>query len=200
MNIKIGAGTRPAPTDISQPGTLPIQSGSDDILKKMGRRYTSDQYLEIVRKIRAKIPNIALSTDIIFGFPNETYDDVKKTIEVSLKADYSSAFTFIYSPRNGTPAAKLKDDVSSEEKVKRFKELVKALEVNFEKHANEMVGTIQKVLVEGPSKKNKDVLSGYTESNKVVNFKGDKTLIGKIINVKITENHVYSLTGEIVNG
>ncbi|MBP5694946.1 MAG: tRNA (N6-isopentenyl adenosine(37)-C2)-methylthiotransferase MiaB [Bacilli bacterium] len=179
---------------------FPIQSGSDDILKKMGRRYTSDQYLEIVRKIRAKIPNIALSTDIIVGFPNETYDDVKKTIEVSLKADYSSAFTFIYSPRNGTPAAKLKDDVSSEEKVKRFKELVKALEVNFEKHANEMVGTIQKVLVEGPSKKNKDVLSGYTESNKVVNFKGDKTLIGKIINVKITESHVYSLTGEIVNG
>ena len=178
---------------------FPIQSGSDEILKKMGRRYTSEQYLEIVRKLRAKIPNLALSTDIIIGFPNETYEDVKKTIDVALKADYSSAFTFIYSPRVGTPAAKLKDDVTPEEKVKRFKELVKALEVNFEKHANAMVGTIQKVLVDGPSKKNKDVLSGYTELNKVVNFKGDPSLIGKIINVKITESHVYSLTGEIVN-
>ena len=178
---------------------FPVQSGSNDILRKMGRRYTSEQYLEIVDKIRAKIPNIALSTDIIVGFPNETYEDVQKTIEVALKADYSSAFTFIYSPRNGTPAAKLKDNVSNEEKVKRFKELVKALEINFEKHANEMVGTIQKVLVDGPSKKNKDILSGYTESNKVVNFKGSPDLIGKIINVKITESHVYSLTGEIVN-
>lgn len=178
---------------------LPIQSGSDEILRKMGRRYTSEEYLDLVNRIRTKIPNIALSTDIIVGFPNETYEDVLKTIDVCVKADYTSAFTFIYSPRKGTPAARLKDDVPYEEKNKRFQELVKALEVNFKKHADEMVGKVYEVLVEGESKKNKDVLSGYTESNKVVHFKGDLSLVGQIVNVKITESHVYSLVGELVN-
>jgi tRNA-2-methylthio-N6-dimethylallyladenosine synthase len=178
---------------------LPVQSGDQQILKKMNRSMKIDDYIKIIKYIHKNIKDCAITTDIIVGFPNETYEDVQKTIEVALKADYSSAFTFIYSPRNGTPAAKLEDNVSNEEKVRRFKELVKALEVNFEKHANEMVGTIQKVLVDGPSKKNKDILSGYTESNKVVNFKGSPDLIGKIINVKITESHVYSLTGEIVD-
>ena len=178
---------------------LPIQSGSDEILRKMGRRYTSGEYLDLVNRIRTKIPNIALSTDIIVGFPNETYEDVLKTIDVCVKADYTSAFTFIYSPRKGTPAARLKDDVPYEEKNKRFQELVKALEVNFKKHADEMVGKVYEVLVDGESKKNKDVLSGYTESNKVVHFKGDLSLVGQIVKVKITESHVYSLVGELVN-
>ena len=178
---------------------LPIQSGSDDVLKRMGRRYTSEEYLNLVNRIRAKIPNIALSTDIIVGFPNETYEDVLKTIDVSLKADYTSAFTFIYSPRKGTPAARLVDDVIYEEKNKRFKELVSALEVNFKKHADEMVDKVYEVLVDGESKKNKELLSGYTENNKVVHFKGDESLIGQIVKVKILESHVYSLFGELVD-
>ena len=178
---------------------LPIQSGSDEVLKRMGRRYTSQEYLDLVDRIRAKIPNIALSTDIIVGFPNESYDDVQKTIEVCLKADYTSAFTFIYSPRKGTPAARLVDDVTYEEKNKRFKELVVALETNFKKHADEMVGKTFEVLVDGESKKNKDVLSGYAENNKVIHFKGDESLIGKLVKVKVTESHLYSLVGELVN-
>ena len=178
---------------------LPIQSGSDEVLKRMGRRYTSQEYLDLVDRIRTKIPNIALSTDIIVGFPNETYEDVQKTIDVCLKADYTSAFTFIYSPRKGTPAARLVDDVTYEEKNKRFKELVLALETNFKKYADDMIGKTFEVLVDGESKKNKDVLSGYTENNKVIHFKGDDSLVGKLVKVKVTESHLYSLVGELVN-
>ena len=177
---------------------LPIQSGSDEVLKMMGRRYDSKQYLELVNRIKTKIPEMAFSTDIIVGFPNETYEQFLDTIKVSNIVEYTSAFTFIYSPRKGTPAARLKDNVTYEEKVKRFKELVKALEVSFEKKANEMVGKTYSCLVEGPSKKNSDILSGYTENMKTVLFKGDDCLIGKIVKVKILESHLYSLVGEIV--
>ena len=129
----------------------------------------------------------------------KTYEEFLKTIEISRKVDYTSAFTFIYSPRKGTPAAKLVDNVTYEEKSKRFKELVDALAIDFNKHANEMVGKTYEVLVESVSKKNKEMLSGYPYNNKVVHFKGDESLIGKIVKVKITENHLYSLLGEIVN-
>ena len=178
---------------------LPVQSGSDETLRRMGRRYTSKQYLDLVDRIRAKIPNIALSTDIIVGFPNETYEEFKETIALALKADYTSAFTFIYSPRKGTPAAKLVDNVTYDEKVKRFKELVDALETNFKKHADEMVGKTFEVLVDGESKKNKDLLSGYAYNMKIIHFKGDESLVGKLVKVKVTESHVYSLIGELVN-
>ena len=178
---------------------LPIQSGSDSILRKMGRRYTSKQYLDLVDRIRAKIPDIALSTDIIVGFPNESYEEFLETVKVCNKVDYTSAFTFIYSPRKGTPAAKLKDDVPYEEKNKRFQELVKSLEVNFEKHANEMVGKTFEVLVDGESKKNKDMLSGYAYNMKIIHFKGDPSLKGKLVKVKVTKSHLYSLLGELVS-
>lgn len=178
---------------------LPIQSGNDEVLRLMARRYTSTSYLELVKRIRNKIPNIHFSTDIIVGFPNETYEEFLDTIKVANLVNYTSAFTFIYSPRKGTPAAKLVDNVTYEEKVKRFKELVKALEIGFEKHAEEMVGKTYSVLVEGESKKNKEILSGYTENMKTVNFKGDISFIGKIVNVRITENHLYFLTGELIN-
>ena len=178
---------------------LPIQSGSDSILRKMGRRYTGKQYLDLVGRIRAKIPNIALSTDIIVGFPNESYEEFLETVKVCNKVDYTSAFTFIYSPRKGTPAAKLKDDVPYEEKNKRFQELVKSLEVNFEKHANEMVGKTFEVLVDGESKKNKDMLSGYAYNMKIIHFKGDPSLKGKLVKVKVTKSHLYSLLGELVS-
>jgi tRNA-2-methylthio-N6-dimethylallyladenosine synthase len=178
---------------------LPLQSGSDSVLRRMGRRYSSKEYLELVDRIRTKIPDIALSTDIIVGFPNETYEEFLDTIKISRLVNYTSAFTFIYSPRRGTPAAKLKDDVTYEEKVKRFKELVKELEKDFDANAEKMVGNVYEVLVEGQSKKNKELLSGYAFNQKIIHFKGDTSLIGKIVKVKVLENHVYSLVGELVN-
>ena len=178
---------------------LPVQSGSDETLRRMGRRYTSKEYLDLVNRIRNKIPNIALSTDIIVGFPNESYEEFKETVDLALKADYTSAFTFIYSPRKGTPAARLVDNVTYDEKVKRFKELVDALEINFKKHADEMVGKTFEVLVDGESKKNKNMLSGYAYNMKIIHFKGDESLIGKLVKVKVTESHVYSLIGELIN-
>ena len=178
---------------------LPVQSGSDETLRRMGRRYTSKEYLDLVDRIRNKIPNIALSTDIIVGFPNESYEEFKETVDLVLKADYTSAFTFIYSPRKGTPAARLVDNVTYDEKVKRFKELVDALEINFKKHADEMVGKTFEVLVDGESKKKKNMLSGYAYNMKIIHFKGDESLIGKLVKVKVTESHVYSLIGELIN-
>ncbi len=178
---------------------LPLQSGSNSILAKMGRRYTKESYMALVDKLREIIPNVALSTDIIVGFPNETDEDFKDTLKVAEYCEYDSAFTFIYSPRVGTPAAVMEDNVTREEKGKRFNELVKTLEVSISKKAQAYVGKTLKVLVDGSSKKGDSMLSGYTEQNKLVNFKGDDSLVGKIINVKITESHTYSLIGEVVN-
>ena len=177
----------------------PVQSGSNSVLKQMARRYTRESYLELVERIKTKIPSIALSTDIIVGFPNESYEEFLETVSLCKKVDYTSAYTFIYSPRKGTPAARLKDDVTYAEKSKRFTELKKSLEEGFLKKAEEMVNRTYKVLVDSPSKKDETILSGYTENNKVVNFKGDISLIGKIVDVKITENHLYFLTGELVS-
>ena len=179
---------------------LPVQSGNNEVLKRMARRYTREEYLTLVKKIKDKIPEMAFSTDIIVGFPNETYKEFLDTVSLCKEVEYTSAFTFIYSPRVGTPAARLKDDVPYIEKSKRFTELKKSLEEDFYIKSEEMVGKTYKVLVDSVSKKNKEVLSGYTENNKVVNFKGDKSLIGKIINIKVLENHLYFLVGEIVNG
>ena len=178
---------------------LPVQSGSNSILKKMARRYTRENYIELVNKIRSRIPDIALSTDIIVGFPNETYEEFLDTLNLTKLINYSSAFTFIYSPRRGTPAARLEDNVSYKEKSERFIELKESLEDGFLIYNEKYLGKIEKVLVDGVSKKNSDLLTGYTESFKVVNFKGDISLIGKIVNVKITENHLYFLNGELIN-
>ena len=179
---------------------LPVQSGSSEVLKKMGRRYTREDYLRLVKEMREKIPGLSLSTDIIVGFPNESEEEFNETLSLVDEVKYESAFTFIYSPRRGTPAAKMVDNVTYEDKTRRFKELVKHLEVNIEKDANSYVGNTYKVLVDGVSKTDKNMLSGYTESNKLVHFKGDESLVGKIINVKVLESHTYSLIGEIVNG
>ena len=179
---------------------LPVQSGNDEILRLMGRRYTSKQYLNLVKEIKEKIPNIALSTDIIVGFPNETYEQFLDTLKIVREVKYWSAFTFIYSPRNNTPAAKIKDNVTPKEKNQRFQELVKTLEEVIQPINDTLVGKVFPVLVEGVSEKNENMLSGYTEHNKLVHFKGDKSLIGQIINLKITESHLYFLNGEIVNG
>ena len=178
---------------------LPVQSGSDEILKLMGRRYTRQEYLTLVKEIKNRIPNVALTTDIIVGFPNESYEQFLETISLCKEVHYDSAFTFIYSPRNNTPAAKIKDNVTNTEKSKRFKELVKALEEDIVKYSEDMVGKVYDVLVEGVSEKNPDMLSGYTEKNKLVHFKGDVSLVGKIVPVKILESHTYSMIGEKVD-
>ena len=178
---------------------LPVQSGSDEVLYLMGRRYSAAQYRQLVDLIRKKIPDVALSTDIIVGFPNETHEQFLETIEMVKYAKFDSAFTFIYSPRNGTPAAKIKDNVSNKEKSARFKMLVNELEKTISASSSAMINRVYPVLVEGVSDRNPNMLSGYTESNKLVHFKGDISLVGKIVNVKINESHVYSLIGEIVN-
>ena len=178
---------------------LPVQSGNDEILRLMGRRYTSKQYLDLVKEIKEKIPNIALSTDIIVGFPNETYEQFLDTIKMVEEVKYWSAFTFIYSPRNNTPAAKIKDNVDPKEKVRRFKELVSSLEKVIEPINQTLVGKTFPVLVDSISEKNDEMLSGYTEHNKLVHFKGDPSLIGQIVNIKITESKLYFLNGELID-
>ena len=179
---------------------LPVQSGSSEILKLMGRRYTSDQYKQLVTLIRSKIKDVYLSTDIIVGFPNETEEQFQETLEMVKFAQYDSAFTFIYSPRNNTPAAKMTDNVTREEKSSRFKRLVAELEKSVSASSMAMVGKTFKVLVEGASEKDNSMLSGYTEGNKLVHFKGDLSLVGKIVDVKIIASHTYSLIGELING
>ncbi|MBE6133786.1 MAG: tRNA (N6-isopentenyl adenosine(37)-C2)-methylthiotransferase MiaB [Erysipelotrichaceae bacterium] len=177
---------------------LPVQSGSSEVLKRMNRRYTREDYLNLVKKMKDNIPGLTLSTDIIVGFPNETDEEFNDTLTLVDEVGYDAAFTFIYSPRRGTPAAKMEDPITYETKVKRFKELVSHLENSISKKSNEMIGKVYPVLVEGVSKTNKDMFSGYTENNKLVHFKADETLVGQIVNVKITESHTYSMLGELV--
>ena len=178
---------------------LPMQSGSNSILQKMGRRYTIESYLELVKKLKKEVKDLALSTDIIVGFPNESEEDFLDTLKAVKECEFDSAFTFIYSPRVGTPAAEIEDSISKETKSRRFNELVKTLEESISKKANSYIGGTYKVLVDTISKKDTSMLSGYTETNKLVNFKGDSSLIGKIVLVKIIASHTYSLIGEIVD-
>ena len=178
---------------------LPVQSGNDEILRRMGRRYTRDQYLALVKEMREKIPGLSLSTDIIVGFPNESEEQFLDTCSLVDIVQYEAAFTFIYSPRKGTPAAKMEDNVPYEEKVRRFKELVKHLEKHIEEYSKDMVGKTYDILVDGVSKNDENMLSGYTETNKLVHFKGDLSLVGTIVKVKILESHTYSMIGELVN-
>ena len=177
---------------------LPLQSGSTKILKLMGRRYKKEEYLKLFNNIKNKIPNVAVTTDIIVGFPNETDEDFSETLDVVNKCQYDGAFTFIYSPREGTPAAKIKDSIPMDIKEKRLHELNEIVNsyslMNNKKYLNKEV----KVLVEGISEKNKDKVYGYTETMKLVNIVGSKELIGKIINVKITEAKSFSLDGEVI--
>lgn len=177
---------------------LPVQSGSSEILKIMARKYTREQYLELVRKIKKAIPDVALTTDIIVGFPNETEEQFEETLSLVREVGFESAYTFIYSPREGTPAAKMKDNVPMEvkkERLQRLNELVNELSA---KAMKKYEGKIVEVLVEGESKNNPDVLAGYTRRNKLVNFKGPKSAIGQIVKVKITEAKTWTLNGEMV--
>jgi len=177
---------------------LPVQSGNSEVLKKMARKYTREQYLELIRKIKEAIPNVSLTTDIIVGFPGETEEQFQDTLSLVREVGYDSAYTFIYSPRHGTPAADMQDDVSEAEKKDRLYRL-NALQNEISRQKNEaLLGEIVEVLVEGESKNNPDVLSGRTRTNKLVNFKGSKEYIGKLVHVKITEPQTWTLKGEQV--
>lgn len=177
---------------------LPVQSGSSEILKKMNRKYTREDYLELVRKIRIAMPNATLTTDIIVGFPNETEEQFEETITLVEEVGFEAAYTFIYSPREGTPAARKKDDVPEEVKKQRLYRLNELVNKQSAASMKDYAGKKVKVLVEGESKKDPDVLAGYTEKNKLVNFKGPKSSIGKIVEVEITETKTWSLNGVMV--
>jgi len=178
---------------------LPVQAGSNNTLKLMCRRYKKEEYLALVKEMKEKIPNLYLSTDIIVGFNGESEEDFNETLEIVKEVKYDSAFTFIYSPRPGTPAMKMQNAIPDDIKHERFNRLSDLIDETTGASSKKMVGKIYSVLVDGISKSNKDMLSGYTEGEKLVHFKGDLSLIGKIINVKIIESHTYSLIGEIVD-
>lgn len=177
---------------------LPLQSGSTNVLKLMNRRYTKEQYLELVDKIRAKIPEVTFTTDIIVGFPGETEEDFLDTLDVVEKVRFEQVFMFIYSVRKGTKAETMPDHVPDEIKSERFGRLKALADRITEEENMKYIGTIQNVLVDGVSKTNSEVLTGRTKSYKVVNFSGSKDLIGKNIDVRIVSQHVWYLKGEII--
>lgn len=177
---------------------LPVQSGSSDILKIMARSYTREQYLTLVGKIKQAIPDVALTTDIIVGYPNETDEQFEETLSLYKEVGYDTAFTFIYSPREGTPAAKMQDNVPLEVKKERLQRLNDLVNEIAAEKMKAFEGQVVEVLVEGESKNNPDVLAGYTRKNKLVNFSAPKSVIGKLVKVKITEARTWSLNGEMV--
>lgn len=177
---------------------LPVQSGSTEMLKIMSRKYTREQYLELVHKIKKAIPNASLTTDIIVGFPNETDEQFEDTLSLYREVEYDGAYTFIYSPREGTPAADMVDNVPMEVKKERLQRLNALVNEISAKKNKQYQDKIVEVLVEGESKNNSEVLAGYTRKSKLVNFKGPKSVIGQIVKVKITDAKTWSLSGEMV--
>lgn len=176
---------------------LPVQSGSSRILRKMGRRYTKESYLELFDKIKETVPNVSISTDIIVGFPGEEEEDFQETLDLVRHCKFDNAFTFIYSPRENTPASRLADNTPLEVKEKRLQELNQLVNQYFLENNQKKVGNIEKVLVEGKNENGKTDLYGYTETNKLINFNGSSDVIGKIIDVKVTDAKTWSLDGEI---
>ena len=177
---------------------LPIQSGSDNILKKMNRRYTIDEYKKLFDTIKEKIPNVSITTDIIVGFPNETEKDFQATLDIVDYCKYDSAYTFIFSPREGTYAATLEDKVSMDEKNKRLQILNKKVNAYAMEANKKLLGKIVDVLIISKSEKGEDKVCGYTDTMKLVNVVGSEDLIGKIVPVKITDAKSFSLDGEIL--
>lgn len=178
---------------------LPLQSGSSRILKEMNRKYTKEDFLDIAMKLKNADENISLSTDIIVGFPGETEEDFKETLDVVSKIKFDQIYMFIYSKREGTRAAKMEDFVTNEEKIERLERLKKLYEEELPKLNEKMVGKTYNVLVEGKSKNNKELYTGRTSQNKVVIFEANDDLIGKIIKVKIDSQHLWYLKGTVIN-
>jgi len=176
---------------------LPLQSGSSAVLKIMNRKYTKEQYLNLAEKMQKIIPDIVFSTDIIVGFPGETEKDFEDTLDVVKKVHFEQVYMFIYSRRVGTPADKMENQIPEDIKHKRFDKLKVLVESQIEENNKKYVNTVQKVLVEGKSKTNDKILTGRTQTNKVVNFEGNEELIGNIIELKIVSEHMWYLKGEI---
>ena len=176
---------------------LPVQSGSNDVLKKMNRKYTKEVYLEKVNKLKECVPGISLTTDIIVAFPNETEEDFNETLDLVRKADFEGAYTFIFSPRTGTPAASMDGQIDPDTAKRRLLTLNELINEGFAKGNKRFEGTVQEVLVEGYSGKKDHLLTGYTSHNKLVNFEGDESLIGTLVNVKIKKAFTWHLLGEI---
>jgi len=177
---------------------LPVQHGSDRILMAMKRGYTAMEYKSTVRKLRAVRPNLSLSSDFIVGFPGETEDDFGKMMKLIDDIGFDSSFSFVFSPRPGTPAAALHDDTPQERKLARLQHLQAAIEANQRLIGQSRVGTVQKILVEGNARKDASELMGRTECNRIVNFKGPQRLIGQMVDVHITQAYPHSLRAEVV--
>ena len=177
---------------------LPLQSGSTNVLKLMNRKYTKEQYLNLVDKMKNRIPNVKFSTDIIVGFPGETEEDFEDTLDVVNKVCFEQVFMFIYSRRVGTPGDRMENQIPEEIKHKRFDRLKELVESQIKENNDKYIGTKQKVLVEGTSKNNEDMLTGRTDSNKVVIFEGDKSLIGNMVELEIVSEHMWYLKGKLI--
>ncbi len=176
---------------------LPLQAGSSKVLKQMNRKYTKEQYLKLANKMKECIPNIVFSTDIIVGFPGETEEDFEETLEVVRNVKFEQVYMFIYSRRVGTPGDKMENQIPKEIKHKRFERLKALVESQIAENNKKYIDTIQKVLVEGKSKNNDAMLTGRTDTNKVVVFEGDKSLIGKLLDIEIVSEHMWYLKGII---
>jgi tRNA-2-methylthio-N6-dimethylallyladenosine synthase len=177
---------------------LPVQHGSDRILMAMKRGYTAMEYKSTVRKLRSIRPDMALSSDFIVGFPGETEDDFNRLMKLIDEVGFDNSFSFIFSPRPGTPAANLADDTPQEVKLRRLQHLQGVVDANMRRISESRLATVQRILVEGPSTRDPSELMGRTECNRAVNFQGSTELIGQMIDVRITETRSYSLRGELV--
>ncbi|MGB4956143.1 MAG: tRNA (N6-isopentenyl adenosine(37)-C2)-methylthiotransferase MiaB [Leptotrichiaceae bacterium] len=176
---------------------LPLQSCSTKILDAMSRGYTKEEFIALAKKIKERIPDIGLSTDIIVGFPGETDEDFQDTLDVVNEVGFENAYMFSYSKRTGTPAATMEDQVDEDVKTERLQQLIRLQNSRTKKESTRYLNETVKVLVDGPSRKNKEMLSGRTSTHKIVLFKGDKELIGKFVNIKINETKTWTLYGEI---
>ncbi len=177
---------------------LPVQHGSDKILMAMKRGYTAMEYKSTIRKLRAIRPDMAISSDFIVGFPGETDDDFAKMMKLIADVGFDNSFSFIFSPRPGTPAANLHDDTPHEVKLARLQTLQAAINANIARISESRLGTVQRILVEGTSKRDNGELMGRTECNRVVNFAGNSRLVGQLVDVKITETRAYTLRAEVL--
>ena len=177
---------------------LPVQAGNDEVLRVMNRRYTKESYLEKIAKIKEKMPGITLTSDIIVGFPGETNEQFLDTLDVLEKVRYDTIFSFIYSKRPGTPAAKMEDVISPADKKNNFNKLLEVQDRISKEINDSYVGKTEKVLVEGRSKTNPETLAGRTEGGKIVNFVADESVIGTFVDLKITESRTWSLVGEMI--
>ena len=177
---------------------LPFQAGSNRVLKAMHRSYTQERYLDLVRKLKERVPGVTLTTDIIVGFPGETEADFEETLKVVREVGFDAAFTFLYSVRQGTPAADLSDQITEEVKHQRFNRLVAQVNEICAQINQGYLNQVVEVLVEGPSKTDPNRLMGRSRQNKLVNFDGSPDLIGQLVKVKITDPKSFSLNGEVV--